>query len=192
MTGREIAAANARDDERAERSFEEVFRASFSEVYRMVAHLLGPGASRADVEDVTQQVFETAYKAWPRFRGASLASTWMYGVACRVVMRQLRGFVRHRRLMRAVLEAPRLEADPSTPELAVAERQRALLVWRCLMAIKPKKRVVYVMHDIEGRSAQEIAEILEVPKETVWSRLRHARAELLERIDRLEAKEVLR
>jgi RNA polymerase sigma-70 factor, ECF subfamily len=191
MNSRPVA-ANMREAERAELSFEEVFRASFSDVHRMVAHLLGPGASRADVEDVTQLVFESAYKAWPRFRGASLASTWIYGVACRVVMRQLRGYLRHRRLMRAVIEAPPAVEDLSTPEAVVAQKQRASHVWRCLMEIKPKKRVVYVMHDIEGRSAQEIAEILDVPKETVWSRLRHARAELLERITKLEAKEVLR
>lgn len=185
-------AAPAGAEERTEGLFEDLVRTSFSDVFRMVAHLLGPGASRADVEDVTQLVFEAAYKAWPKFRGASLTSTWIYGIACNVVMRQLRSWGRHRRLLRAVLETQPSADTSSTPESVAAQHQRALLVWRCLMEIKPKKRMVYVMHDIEGRSAQEIAAILDLPKQTVWSRLRHARAELLEKLARFEQKEVLR
>ena len=48
------------------------------------------------------------------------------------------------------------------------------------------------MHDIEGRSAQEIAQILDIPKDTVWSRLRHARSELLSKFNKLEAREAIR
>lgn len=177
--GRQIAGADEAD---ADIEFERVFRSLFGEVHRMVAHLLGPGASDADVEDVTQLVFEAAYRGWPRFRGESRVSTWVYGIACRVVLRQLRGFGRQRRLREALEAEPREAHETRTPERTAVQREEVRRLWRCLMRISPKKRVVYVMHDIEGRSAKEIAEILSVPKNTVASRLRHARRELVDRL----------
>jgi RNA polymerase sigma-70 factor, ECF subfamily len=175
-----------------ELSFEDALRGHYDQVHRMVAHLLGPGAGRADIEDVTQLVFEAAYRAWPKFRGASLPSTWN-------VRRRLSGGDAPAARLRP---APALRARPEEgldraarlPDAggAPAAAPAGGAVWRCLMEIKPKKRVVYVMHDLEGRSAQEIAQILEIPKDTVWSRLRHARAELLAKIEKLEAQEVIR
>ena len=52
-------------------------------------------------------------------------------------------------------------------------------VWRCLMQIKPKKRIVFVLHEIEGMSGPEIAEMLSASEATVRSRLHHARRELM-------------
>lgn len=162
--------------------FDSVARALFEDTHRMVAHLLGPGASPADVEDITQLVFEAAHKAWPRFRGEARVSTWMYGVAYRVVLRQLRSFGRQRKLRQALQAEGLLDNDPRTPEQTLTQRQEVLRVWRCLLQISPKKRAVYVMHDIEGRTADEIASILDVSRNTVGSRLRHARAELLDQL----------
>lgn len=171
-----------------ELSIEAVFRAHAADVHRIVARLLGPGASRADVEDVTQLVFIAIQKALPRFRGESKLSTWIYGVATRVVMTQLRGWRRHRRLIAAVGEHLELEYT-RTPEQGAAERQELARVWRCLMQIKPKKRVVYVMHTLEGIGGNEIAEILDIPVATVWTRLHHARKELLAALAREETGE---
>jgi len=173
-------------------SFELVFRAYFHDVFRLVGHQLGPGARRSDVEDVTQLVFEAAFKAWPRFRGDSKVRTWLFGVAYRVVLRQLRSFGRQRRLLRAVQAAPPRHDDERTPERHVAAKQQTLRVWSCLMRIAAKKRTVYVMHDIEDRTATEIAEFLGVPRETVRSRLRSARAELVELLRRLDARGMMR
>lgn len=161
-----------------ELTIEAVFRAHVDDVHRIVARLLGPGASRADVEDVSQLVFIAIQRALPRFRGESKLSTWIYGVAARVVMTQLRGWRRHRRLLAALGEHLEL-SDTYTPEKSAAEREELARVWRCLMRIKPKKRVVYVMHELEGVSGAEIAAALDIPVATVWTRLHHARKELL-------------
>jgi RNA polymerase sigma-70 factor (ECF subfamily) len=159
-------------------TIEAVFKAHVDDVHRIVARLLGPGASRADVEDVAQLVFIAIQRALPRFRGESKLSTWIYGVAARVVMTQLRGWRRHRRLLAALGEHLEL-TDTYTPEKSAAEREELARVWRHLMRIKPKKRVVYVMHELEGVSGAEIAVALDIPVATVWTRLHHARKELL-------------
>jgi len=166
-----------------ELTIEGVFRAHVDDVHRIVSRLLGLGASRADVEDVSQLVFIAIQRALPRFRGESKLSTWIYGVATRVVLTQLRGWRRHRRLLAAVSDHIEI-ADTQTPERSASERQQLARVWKCLMRIKPKKRVVYVMHALEGMSGAEIAEILEIPVATVWTRLHHAKKELLAMLSR--------
>jgi RNA polymerase sigma-70 factor (ECF subfamily) len=159
-------------------TLEALFRAHFGDVYRMVGHLMGPGATAPDVEDLTQQVFLAAQRGLPSFRGESKPTTWLYAIASRVVLTQLRSWRRQRRL-REALAAEQLDLERSrTPEEALATRQELLRVWRCLMRIKPKKRVVYVLHEIEGVSGAQIGELLAIPEATVWTRLHHARREL--------------
>src|SRR5262245_23319146 len=80
-----------------------LFKEHVADVHRIVASLLGPGASRADIEDLTQQVFLSAHRALPNFRGESKPTTWLYAIASRVVLTHLRGFRRQRK-MRDALE----------------------------------------------------------------------------------------
>ncbi|MFO0726157.1 MAG: sigma-70 family RNA polymerase sigma factor [Myxococcota bacterium] len=169
-------------------SLEVVFKTHLDDVYRIVGRLLGPGASSADIEDTSQLVFMAIQRALPSFRGESKLSTWIYGVASRVVMTQLRSWRRHRRL----LEAVSLAADGvhrRTPEASAETRQELLQVWACLMRISPKKRVVYLMHEVEGLSGQEIAVALGIPVATVWTRLHHAKKELLKALERRSVRE---
>jgi len=157
-------------------SLEGLFRSHADDVFRIVARLMGPGAGDADIEDVTQQVFVAAQRALPRFRGDSTPLTWLYGIATRVVLTHLRSIRRHRRLVGALEAVPPASLDM---QRHVEQREELRRVWRVLMRIKPKKRVVFVLHEIEGRSGREIAEALEIKEATVWSRLHHARRELV-------------
>lgn len=159
-------------------TIESVFRAHVDDVHRIVTRLIGPGGSRADVEDVVQLVFIAIQRALPKFRGESKLSTWIYGVSARVVMTQLRGWRRHRRLLAALGDHLEI-SDTYTPEKSASEREELARVWRCLMRIKPKKRVVYIMHELEDVSGADIAQALDIPVATVWTRLHHARKELL-------------
>jgi RNA polymerase sigma-70 factor (ECF subfamily) len=156
---------------------EHLFRSHVDDVYRVVARLLGPGAPRADVEDLTQQVFLTAHRALPRYRGEGKPMTWLYGIAARVVMGHRRSRARQRRLHEA-FEAEPSRADGGNPEADAARAQALARAWEHLMAIAPKKRTVYVLHELEGVPGAEIAQALGIPEATVWTRLYHARREL--------------
>lgn len=155
---------------------EVLFTRHFDDVYRMVARLLGPGASDADIEDVTQQVFVTTHRARDGYRGEGKVTTWLFGIASRVVLNNLRSWRRHRRLV-AALELEAYELGPS-PERGAEAKQELARVWRALLRISPKKRVVYVLHVVEGKSGEEIAAMLDIPVATVWTRLHHARKAL--------------
>lgn len=171
----------------ASTSFSEVVELHFDDVYRIVQRQLGPMASRDEVEDVVQLALMAAFRAWPSFRGDSKVTTWLYGVATRVVLTQLRSWRRHRRLLKAFsLELP---PEGPCPARAVEQRDELARVWRCLLKIKPQKRMVYVMFVVEELPGDEIAERLEIPVATVWSRLRTARRELARHLAREERKE---
>lgn len=169
-------------------SVESVFRAHFDDVYGMVGRLLGPGAQRADIEDITQQVFIVVQRALPEFRGDCKTTTWLYAICSKVVLTSLRSWRRQRRLSAAVAaELDGIASHHQTPEQTVTRRQELVRVWRCLLKIKPKKRIVYILFMIEGMSGAEISQALDIPESTVWTRLHHARLELataLERADR--------
>lgn len=158
---------------------EELFRNHSDDVHRIVARLLGPGAAPADVEDLVQQVFVAVHRALPRFRGDSKPTTWLYGIASRTVLGHLRGRRRHRRMVET-LEAMQAVAPAATahPENEAAQRQALHRVWRALMSIKPKKRVVFILFEIEGLTGKEIADALDIKEATVHTRLYHARREL--------------
>ena len=158
---------------------DQLVRAHSHDVYRFVARLVGPSVPQADIEDLSQQVFVAAHGARHRFRGESKVTTWLYGIASRTVLRYLRGWRRQQRMLdrlRAMTEV----ANPTapSPEKRFGDRELLHRVWECLLRVKPKKRLVYVLHEIEGLSIKDVAVALQIKEATAWSRLHHARKEL--------------
>jgi RNA polymerase sigma-70 factor (ECF subfamily) len=82
--------------------------------------------------------------------------------------------------MRSLLSVlPWHEPEPE-PQPDPAEKASELrLLDRLLDKLSPKKRMVLVLFEIEGLGVNEIASLMGCPPNTVWSRLRHARAELV-------------
>jgi RNA polymerase sigma-70 factor (ECF subfamily) len=67
---------------------------------------------------------------------------------------------------------------PATPD--PSERASHLhMLDRMLTRLNPKKRTVFVLFEIEGLKVDEIARVVGCPENTVWSRLHHARSEML-------------
>lgn len=159
-------------------SLEELFQRHAGDVHRLVWRLLGPGASKADVEDLSQQIFLAVHKALPRFRGESKPSTWLYGIATRVVYKELRNRTRHRRMVATVEAAANLRVEVAQLDRHAESRTELAQVWRSLLDLHPRKRVVFLLHEVEGLSGREIAERLQIKVATVHTRLYHARREL--------------
>jgi RNA polymerase sigma-70 factor (ECF subfamily) len=65
----------------------------------------------------------------------------------------------------------------NTPERDLDAHRRLLAVYHILDRLSPKKRVVFILHEIEGREPKEIAEIVGAPVLTVRTRLHYARKE---------------
>ena len=82
----------------------------------------------------------------------------------------------------------RLVESQDPEELALARDAKRRL-HDALDRLQPDKRAVLVMFELEGMSCAEIAELMGVPKGTIFSRLSHARRSFLQALQRLELRE---
>src|SRR5687767_14147722 len=84
----------------------------------------------------------------------------VYRIASRTVLRYLRSWRRHRKMIEALESI--LEPAVQQPDQLIGDREVLGRVWACLLRIKPKKRLVYLLHEVEGLSGKEIAAALDV------------------------------
>lgn len=126
-------------------------------------------------EDAAQDVFMAVYRSLGRFRGEAQLSTWIYRIAARHA-----GRLGRRRRVREFLMSLVLREPSPPPPLDASERASRLhALDRMLRRLHPKKRTVFVLFEIEGLPVEDIARVVGCPENTVWSRLHHARAEML-------------
>jgi RNA polymerase sigma-70 factor (ECF subfamily) len=134
--------------------------------------------NRSDFEDVIQEVFVQVYRSLKDFRGQAKFSTWLHRVTVNVVLM-------HRRSARSrpvfADEPPGdglLRSDGVRPDDDAERRERVRAFGRLLARLADKKRVVFVLHELEGITPGEIARIVGAPVLTVRTRLFYARREL--------------
>ncbi len=149
--------------------FDEVFRAHLDYVWR-IARILADDAS---ADDIAQEVFLVARRRLAAFDGDSIRG-WLYAITRNVVRNHRRGQRRYLRLLSGV---PRPDPEPSI-DVAYEQQEAAALMDAFLQRLSAPKREAFVLHVIEGLTAAEIAQAIEVPTRTVYSRVRAAQAEL--------------
>ena len=144
----------------------------FDYVYRLVARLAGA----TEAEDLAQEVFVVVCRRLDGFEGRSDIKTWLFQIAYRVVGASIRK-QRLRRLLAIDLKAEPHDSSTTIPRsLERAEEAQALA--GALTKLSWKKRAVVILHDVEGWPCETIAERLDVPTNTVYTRLHHARKDL--------------
>jgi RNA polymerase sigma factor (sigma-70 family) len=149
------------------------FRRLFDEHHGFVRRsLLGLGISPSLADDACQEVFVVVYRRLDEFDGRTSLRSWLYGIARRVAQTIARGEYRAQRKKLALASMP--EPSPNL-DAELASRRAVELVERFLRTLDPDQREVFVLAQIEGLSAPEIADALEVKVNTVYSRLRLAR-----------------
>lgn len=155
--------------------FRSLYRDNVAFVWRNLRRL---GIYPSELEDRTQEVFIIAFKRIGAFedRGFGVRA-WLFQILLRVASDARRHRRRHPEDATEDLgvHSPGGASDPCD----LVERRRALeTLDRALATIEVGRRAVLVLHEIEEMSAPEIAVILEIPVNTVYSRLRVGRAEL--------------
>ena len=135
-----------------------------------LAYRLSGDAEKA--REFTQDTFIRAFSRLAQFRGDAAFSTWLHRITVTVVSNARRSEVRIAREV-ALDEASSIEM--SAPE---AEPDLKDCIARAVEDLSEVYRTTLVMHDIEGYTHAEIAEILGVPEGTCKSRLSAARAQL--------------
>lgn len=160
-------------------------------VYRFALRLTG---SPSEAEDLVQETFLRAYRAWDQYTLGTRAKSWLFTICRNAFLRQ-----RERDVRRDEIVAEAAQSEPE-PEVAVNEAPvfagradydpegdffRGLVDERILRAIDGLPgdfREAVVLSDLQGLTYQEIADVLEVPLGTVKSRLFRGRKLLQEQL----------
>ena len=150
-----------------------------SDVARLVHRML---SGRTDLEDVIQEVFVQVYRSLKDFRGQSKFSTWLHRVTVNVVLMHRRA-AKSRPVYAGEAQYEYVDSETIRPDEDASRRERVRAFSRLLERMPEKKRIVFILHELEGLAPSEIAEIVECPVLTVRTRLFYARRELEEMID---------
>lgn len=143
---------------------EALLRDLLPRIRRTVARYAGTGP---DYDDLVQEVLVNVARGLPAFRGEASIDTWVHAIAVRAVCR--------RRPTGDLLSFEDRDA-PST-----ADPDAWIGLGRLSSAVDelpPARRAVFVLHDVEGYTRDEIAALLDIPDGTVADRLRRAREQL--------------
>ena len=172
-----------------------------AEPYRreLLAHCYRMTGSLHDAEDLVQETFLRAWKAYDRFEGKSSVRTWLHRIATNTCLTALEG--RQRRPLPTGLGAPSsspadelvertevpwleplpetLHDDPADPSVIVGSRESVRLAFvAALQHLSPRQRAVLVLRDVLQWRAAEVADAIGTSTAAVNSLLQRARAQL--------------
>jgi len=163
-------------------AYDELVKRYQERIYATVYHMT---SNHEDANDIAQEAFIKAFQALKSFRGGSSFYTWLY----RIAVNKTINFLKQRRnknhfslndLDFNAEHDPDLVAliSDKTPhrEIGLSELQKKLN--EALMQLSEPHRMVVVLHDVQGQSHEEIAEIMDCNIGTVRSRLFYARQQL--------------
>jgi RNA polymerase sigma-70 factor (ECF subfamily) len=155
-------------------AFRKIYERHRADVARLAYRMLGP---RADLEDLIQEVFVQVYKSLRDFRGQSKFSTWLHRVTVNVVLMHRRS-ARSRPIFTEEAPGDMIRSDGVAPDEDAERRERMRAFGRLLARLPEKKRVVFILHELEGLPPSEIARVVGAPILTVRTRLFYARRDL--------------
>lgn len=167
----------AREGESA--AFDALVRRHADRLLRMVRNLTG---TLEDAEDVTQETLAAAYFKLDSFAGRSSFFTWLYRIALnksisRRRKRRIETTHRGQPLCDAAATDGSDEKHNQSLDRMVQDEQLERLR-TAISQLDPERQKVLVLRDVDARDYGEIAEILNIPKGTVRSRLHRARCDL--------------
>lgn len=153
-----------------ERSFDVLYDTLFDFVFRCLRRL---GVPSAYAEDACQEVFIVLHRRLEDLRSDASERAFLFGIATRVASQYRRKTARHSATEWAEHIAPSADTGPFD---AAAAAQAAELLERFLGQLDDDQRSVFMLMELEDFSAPEVAEALDTKLNTIYSRLRLARA----------------
>lgn len=161
------------------RAFERLYRAHVDRVFSVCARMVG---ERGRAEELTQDVFVRAWEKLGSFRGESAFSTWLHRLAVNVVLNDREAEGRRRKRHDEGVEDMDTIATGDVRALSVPGL--SLDLERSIAMLPPGARQVFVLHDVEGFTHEEIGEMLGVTAGGCKAQLHRARMLLRRFLDR--------
>jgi RNA polymerase sigma-70 factor (ECF subfamily) len=163
-------------------AYDELVKRYQERIYATIYHMT---ANHEDANDLAQESFIKAYQALKSFKGGSSFYTWLY----RIAVNKTINFLKQRKnkhhyslndLDFNTEHNPDLVAliSDKTPQRDVGLTELQKKLNEALMRLSEPHRMVVVLHDVQGQSHEEIAEVMGCNIGTVRSRLFYARQQL--------------
>ena len=143
-------------------------------VFRFVLRLV---RNEASAQDLISEVFLDVWRQAERFEGRAAVSTWILAIA------RFKALSVMRRRTEAELDeetAEAIEDGTDTPEVALQKKDKGEILRRCLAQLSPDHREVIDLVYYHEKSVEEVAEIVNIPENTVKTRMFYARKKLAE------------
>jgi RNA polymerase sigma-70 factor, ECF subfamily len=155
--------------------FDAIYERYHLRIYRSI---FGVVLNEATAEDLTQETFERAYRTRNGYRGSAPVGAWLHRIAANLAISHIRRQSRARQLPFRLFTRPENRGfdrvDAST------------LTQRALASLRPKHRVVVILHFYAELTREEIAQVLGVPEGTVASRLANGLAVMRKTLAQVE------
>jgi len=167
--------------------FEKVVHAYWPRIFRFVfASVRDEDAA----ENITQECFWRAHRAWSKFRGDSSVNTWLMRIAVNLI----RDFARNRRLQ-FWRRAPALDAVEisdwvpdrgMSPEAHTLVREQVQAIWKATGALSPRQKTVFLLRFVDDMDLLEIAAATGMSEGAVKSHLFRAVHTVRDRLRKMQ------
>ncbi len=152
------------------RAFERIYRTHVDRVFSVCVRMVG---DRARAEELTQDVFVRVWEKLGSFRGDSQFSTWLHRLAVNVVLNEREAEGRRRARHDDGVED--MDSISHGDVRALPVPGLSLDLERAIATLPPGAKKVFVLHDVEGYTHEEIAQMLGVTSGGCKAQLHRAR-----------------
>jgi RNA polymerase sigma-70 factor, ECF subfamily len=160
-------------------AFGELYREHAGRVFALCVRMSG---NRIHAQELMQDVFVRAWERLGSFRGEASFGSWLHRLAVNVVLAGARSDRRREARVSLAEDLGAVEAGRggSSGAVGLADPGTAIDLERAIAALPPGARSAFVLHDVEGFSHAEIAELTGLAEGTIRAQLHRARQLLME------------
>ncbi len=165
-------------EEQLEEEFSEMVEAYSGMAYNIALRML---RNAADAEDAVQEAFISAYRAFPKFKGQSKVSTWLYRIVVNACLMKIRKEqVRSKYLTNTGYDDSVVPnwwdpGSPNEPERAALNSELRDVLDQGLSRLSPEIRAAVVLRDVQGFTTEEAATTLDLTVPSLKARLHRGR-----------------
>jgi RNA polymerase sigma-70 factor (ECF subfamily) len=146
-------------------------------VFNMAYQFCG---SRQEAEDLTQEIFLKLYNSLSKFDFEKNFTAWLLTLTKNYLIDEYRRTKWEKTQRDDFDERVLSQTSLSGPEETLVRKETRTLIWKGLNQLSSEMRMAVILRDLQGRSYEEMAEILKLPLGTVKSRVNRARIALAE------------
>ncbi|MCM8803720.1 MAG: sigma-70 family RNA polymerase sigma factor [Candidatus Omnitrophica bacterium] len=168
------------------KAFEELVKKTQDKIYNLGIKFFG---NKEDAADLLQETYIKAYESLPSFEGRSSFSTWLYRIATNFALMKLRkekykkiSIDEIKKRVDGTYDRNDLSDWKDNPYFHYRNEELKEILSSAIDSLPLKYKTIFILHDIEGLSVEEVAKILSLSIPTTKTRIHRSRLYLREKL----------